>query len=115
VYVSEVLGGDALRELGSPGKSCDQAVVGRHGDGDFIPLDQLLSFNTIGSASTRPSTSYAEACSVVRFLVGRFGWSKFREAFATISVGDQKAFERVYGAPTTDIERVWLSVLAASH
>jgi hypothetical protein len=115
VYVSELLGGDALRELGSPGKTCDQAVIGRRAEGDFIPLEQLLSFETIGSVSTRPSTSYPEACSVVQFLVGRFGWNKFCEAFATISAGDQKAFERIYGIPATDIEHMWLSALAASH
>ena len=112
VYVSEFLGADALRELGWPGRTCDQAVVASRANGDFITLERLLSFEDIGSEPTRPTISYPEACSVVRFLVGRYGLSKFREAFATISAGDQKAFEKVYGASTTDVERAWLSTLA---
>ncbi len=52
---------------------------------------------------------------MVRFLVGRYGLNKFREAFATISAGDQKAFEKVYGASTTDVEHAWLATLAGSR
>ena len=115
VFISELLGADALRELGSPGKTCDQAVIGKRSDGNFIALAQLLSFDNIGSESTQPSTSYPEACSVVRFLVGRFGWGKFREAFSTVSAGNQKALEKVYGAPTEEIERAWLTALASSR
>ena len=115
VYLSELLGADALRELGSPGKTCDQAVIGKRAGGDFITLEQLLSFDNIGSESTRPSTSYPEACSVVRFLVGRFGWSKLREAFSTVSAGKRESFERIYGAATEDVEHAWLSALATSH
>jgi hypothetical protein len=49
VYVSGFLGAGALRELGSPGKTCDQAAVERHANGDFITLERLLSFDDIGS------------------------------------------------------------------
>jgi len=115
VHISEFLGADALRELGSPGKTCDQAVAEGRARGDFIPLERLLSFDDIGSEPTRPSTSYPEACSVVRFLVHRYGSNEFREAFATIAAGDQKAFEKVYGASPADVERAWLASLAVSH
>jgi hypothetical protein len=115
VYVSEFLGGDALREPGSPGKTCDQAVMETRAKGNFITLERLLSFDEIGSEATSPSTSYPEACSAVRFLVGRYGLDKLREAFATISAGDQKAFQKVFGASTTDIERIWLSSLPGSR
>jgi hypothetical protein len=90
-------------------------VIERRADGNFIPLEQLLSFDDIGSEPTRPSVSYPEACSVLRFLVGRFGWSKLREAFSTVSAGDQKALEQIYGVPTEEIEHAWLAALATSH
>lgn len=115
VYVSELLGADALRELGSPGRTCDQAVVERRGRGDFIPLQRLLSFDDIGSDATQPDISYPEACSIVRFLVNRYGLEQFRAAFASVGPGDAKAFEKVYGTSTEEIERSWLANLPASR
>jgi len=111
VYASELLGADALKELGAPGKTCDQAVVERRSRGDFIPLQRLLSFEDIGPAPSAPDISYPEACSVVRFLVNRYGMEKFRIAFASVGAGDTKAFENVYGAPAGEIERAWLESL----
>jgi hypothetical protein len=115
VYVSELLGGDALHELGSPGKTCNQAVVERQAKGDFIPLQRLLAFEDIGSGPTQPDISYPEACSVIRFLVDRYGLNRFRQAFASVGAGDVGALEKVYGASIGDIEQAWLSSLRASR
>jgi hypothetical protein len=111
VHASELLGGDALRELGSPGMTCDQAVIKRRASGDFISLGQLLSFGSIGPESTKPSTSYPEACSLVRFLISRFGWSRFREALGRVSTGNMSTFEELYGASAKEIELGWIASL----
>jgi hypothetical protein len=115
VYVSELLGADALRELGSQGKTCDEAVVEHQGKGNFIPLRRLLSFDDIGPDASQPAISYPEACSVVRFLVNRYGLEKFRQAFASVRADDVNALEKVYGTSIEDIERSWLSNVTASH
>jgi hypothetical protein len=114
VYVSETLGADALDELGSPGKTCDSAVREHRAKGDYIPLLQLLSFDDIGPNESRPTISYPEACSVVRFLIARYGMERFRTGYSKVAAGDTKDFESIYGASINEIEQAWLKSIAST-
>lgn len=111
VYASEILGADALRELGSPGRSCDSAVLAHRKKGEYIPLSQMLTFDDIGPDASRPTISYPEACSIVRYLIARFGMDKFKEAYAHINAGNTQAIDAIYGASIEDLERAWLAEL----
>jgi hypothetical protein len=115
VYASETLGADALRELGSPGRTCDQAVRERRAKGEYIPLTELLSFDDIGSDASRPPISYPEACSVVHFLIAGYGMDKFRAAYAHVGAGDAQAFEAAYGLSIKEVERAWLAGLSGGN
>jgi len=123
VYMSESLGADALKELGSPGKTVDEATAAGRNQGQFIPLETLLTFTDIGSEESSPQVSYPEAASLVKFLINTYGLEKFRLAYSSLKNADdpqgvdsnRHTFKRVYGASPQEIERAWLAGLAKSQ
>ncbi|MGD0578212.1 MAG: hypothetical protein ABSC08_04725 [Bryobacteraceae bacterium] len=113
-YVSELLGSDALADLGSRGMSCAGAVVAHRQAGQYILLETLLTFDDIGPENSQPKISYAEACSLVGYLIGKHGFDKFRQAYASVAPGATDQLQKIYGASLADIERGWLANLAAN-
>jgi hypothetical protein len=119
VYVSELMGADALKALGSPGKKVDEAVVAHRNEGKFIPLDKLFAFSDIGPEESQPTISYAEAASFVKFLITKYQLEKFRQAYKSLENSDDEAtihknqqkFRGIYGKLPSELEPEWLNSL----
>jgi hypothetical protein len=120
VYMSESLGADALKNLGSPGKTVDEATVAARSQGKIIPLETLITFTDIGPEESNPQVSYPEAASLVKFLIKSYGLEKFRLAYSSLKNADdpqgveanRQTFKRIYGAFPQEIEGAWLAGLA---
>jgi len=120
VYMSESLGADALKNLGSPGKTVDEAVVAARSQGRIITLETLLTFTDIGPEESNPQVSYPEAASLVKFLIKSYGLEKFRLAYSSLKnandpqgiEANRQTFKRIYGAFPQEIEGAWLAGLA---
>ncbi len=120
VYVSELMGADALKSLGSPGLKADEAVVAHRNEGKFIPLERLFGFTDIGPEESQPTISYPEAASFVKFLIAGYGLEKFREAYKSLKNSDdaeiihknEQEFRGVYGRLPPELEPEWLASLA---
>ena len=123
VYVSESMGADALEQLGSPGLKLDDAVAAHRKQGQFILLDELFTFTDIGPDSSRPTISYPEAGSFVKFLILNYGLEKFRQAYKSLENGDsadtirknRETFRTIYGKFPADMERGWLATLPSPN
>ncbi len=115
VYVSESLGADALKSLGSPGMKVDEAVAAHRKQGKFIPLDRLFAFTDIGPDESQPTISYPEAASFVKFLIAKFQLEKFRQAYKSLENSDdpatvrknQQTFREIYGKLPSELEPEW--------
>jgi len=124
-YVSERLGAPALRYLGHPDKTINEAVCALAASGDLIPLAELLRFTEIGSEVSRPPVSYPQAASIVKYLIEVEGVERFREAYRVLVNGDEQArfgqneqaFARIFGKSLVDLEQAWRRALpcSASH
>lgn len=116
VYVSELMGADALKFLGSPGKKADEAVVAHRSEGRFIPLDKLLTFTNIGTEQSQGTIGYPEAASFVKFLIAKYQLEKFRQAYKSLENGNdaatiqknQQKFREIYGKLPAEFEPEWL-------
>ena len=115
VYLSERLGADALKFLGSPGKTVDEVSRDLVRRNDAVPLEKLLAYTEIGSEESRPKVAYPESASIVKYLIETEGMDAFREAYETLENGsgpetaaeNRRRLERIYGRSLEDIERGW--------
>lgn len=122
VYVSELMGADALKDLGSPGMKIDEAVAAHRRLGNFIPIDTLFTYTDIGPDESKPTISYPEAASFVKFLITKYGLASFRQAYRTLESTDvpdgirrnREAFRAIYGRYPGELEAEWLRGLPAS-
>jgi hypothetical protein len=123
VYVSESMGADALKQLGSPGLKLDDAVAAHRKQGQFIALDELSTFTDIGPDSSRPTISYPEAGSFVKFLISNYGLEKLRQAYRSLENDDRadtlrknrETFQTIYGKLPADMEQAWLATLPSAN
>jgi hypothetical protein len=119
VYLSERLGGDALKFLGNPGETVDDVARGLIRADEAMPWGRLLTYTEIGSEESRPKIAYAESASIVKFLIEKEGLAKFREAYASLKNDSDPEtvarncglLERIYGRSLEDIERDWRQAL----
>jgi hypothetical protein len=116
VFASEHLGADALGQLGSPGRTVDEATCGFHRAGELLPLMELLRLPDIGPQETRPNVAYAQAASFVGFLVQRFGFPALRDAYASMSPmapaeANDEAFARAFGVTVQQANASWVERL----
>jgi len=117
VYVSERMGADALKDLGSPGMKVDDAVAAHRLQGHFIPLDTLFAFSDIGPEASQPDISYPEAASFVKFLISRYGLERFHQAYRTLQNTsavegirkNKEEFRAIYGRLPAEMEADWLA------
>jgi hypothetical protein len=115
VYVSQLLGADALRYLGAPGRTVAQVVCGYLRSEKLIPLGRLFRFTDIGSDSTLPSIAYPEAASVTAFLIERYGSERFRDLYGRLRNTtnpvelrrNEQILEESYGLRLEAIELTW--------
>jgi hypothetical protein len=122
VYVAQLLGADALRYLGAPGRTVAEATCGFLRAGRLVPLGRLIRFTEIGSDSTVPDISYPEAASVTAFLIERYGVERFRDGYARLrNTSDEAGLRRneellkeIFGDGVEEIERAWKTWLRCS-
>lgn len=82
----------------------------------LLDIAQLLRRDEIGSDESHPAVAYPEAASFVGFLVERYGWPRFRTAYASLKRSDnesvqernQRNLERTYNHPLAQLEAEWL-------
>lgn len=115
VYFSERLGADALKLLGRPGTSIDEAACRIISSGTAVPLDSLFDFTELGSAKSRGPVSYPQSASIVKFLVERYGMKRFRRAYrelhnpieSSLRMDNRSVFKSIYGKTAGEIESEW--------
>lgn len=112
VYLTERLGGDALRFLGVPGTPVHRAACRLRDGTGYIPLADLLALDNIGSQDGA-DREYAEAGSFVKHLVERRGLARFREAYSALGADagleeNLRQADRVYGVTLDELEIEWL-------
>jgi len=123
VYVSESMGADALKQLGSPGLKLDDAVALHQKQEQFISLDELFAFTDIGPDSSRPTISYPEAGSFVKYLISNYSLEKFRQAYKSLNNDDsadalrknRETFRTIYQKLPAEMEQGWLATLPSAN
>lgn len=122
VYTSEKLGADALKHLGWPGKTVDQASAHLAKEGKLIELVKLFEFVEIGSEESNWQVSYPQAASIVKYLIEVHGAERFRSAYQRLQISKEheritknvEVFTEIYGISLREIEREWLRKISAS-
>jgi hypothetical protein len=101
VYISELLGADALDQVLHPhvrnasGGRIDEAVKYLRKSGELWPIGTLFSFVEIGFEDSKPNVSYAQVASFVKCLWEKRGKAAFLEAYAILEQPcDAAAIER---------------------
>lgn len=115
VYMSERLGAHALDAMGGGESSIYERVGELNGKGEWIELEELLTYTEIGSGKTNPPVAYPEAASFVKFLVETYGKERFLKAYGTLRNSDDKAtqqqnveaLETIYGKSLDDLNNEW--------
>lgn len=119
IYATERLGADALRYLGSPGRTAHEVTCRARSEGRLIPLAELMALDNIGSDESRAGLEYAEAGSFVRFLVESRGLEGLRAAYGALAQDvdaeeNVRRLEATTGASTEELERGWLESVSAA-
>ncbi|KPK83085.1 MAG: hypothetical protein AMJ81_08540 [Phycisphaerae bacterium SM23_33] len=122
VYMTERLGAPALEYLGGGKSSLHERVRQLRKSGEWIGLQELLTYTEIGSGKTRPTISYAQAGSFVKFLMDAYGKEKFFRAYGTLQNSpaagvqqqNRKALEAIYGQSLAELETSWHKAFEAA-
>lgn len=123
VYMSERLGAHALDAMGGGESSIRERVGELNGKGEWIPLEELLTYNEIGSGETNPPVAYSEAASFVKFLIDTYDKDKFLKAYRTLRNSSDKAtqqqnvkaLETIYGKSLDELKIQWKRTLLKSE
>jgi tetratricopeptide (TPR) repeat protein len=92
-------------------------------EGALLPLSELLEVRSLGEDLTRPRVAYPEAACFVRYLSERYGWDKFRRAYAEL-VGSENPEERsrngirfreIFGVSFEEAEADWREELSRAR
>lgn len=122
VYMSERLGAHALKNLGGGLVRIHQRAGGLKEQGQWIDLEELVTYTEIGSRESRPPVSYAEAASFVKFVIDSYGKDKFLRAYKALRNSNDKRVHKqnadkladIYGKSLQQLERQWHDALPAS-
>ncbi len=118
-YMSERLGAAPLRNLSGGQASLYARVRDLKTKGDWIPLEELITYSEIGSSKSRAPVSYAEAGAFVKFLVDNYGTEKFLEAYKSLknpqsrgkhptrNEENVKKLEGIYGKSLDALRKEW--------
>jgi len=98
----------------------DSWAVNYKRNNQLIPLRELITFREIGSPESRPSIAYPQSASIVGYLISRFGYDRFLEAYRQINMEDITAgtglidekLREIFGLGIDEIETGWLSYLS---
>ena len=98
-------------------KTPDERVREIFQEGNLIPLNEILSYPEIGSTRSKPTISYPEAGSFVKYLIEEYGFKKFKLIYTKCkrekmdSDFNKKIFEEVYKESIHETEKKWLQSL----
>jgi hypothetical protein len=115
VYMSEKLGAYALEDLSGGRATIYERVRELKRKGQWIELDELITYNEIGSHESRPPVAYAEAASFVKFLIDEYGKDRFLQAYKQLKNSDNKiihrtnkmALQNIYGKQLSELQQEW--------
>lgn len=115
VYMSERLGAHALEDLGGGMATIYQRVREVKEKGQWLELEELITYTEIGSTKSRPPVAYPEAASFVKFLIDKYSKDKFLKAYKTLGNSDDKSVQQknirglkqIYGKTLTELEKEW--------
>ncbi len=122
-YMSERLGAPSLREFGGGESSIYERVRELRNKGDWIGLEELLTYTEIGPGWSRPPVAYPEAGAFVKFLIDTYGKEKFLQAYKSLTNSrirsdleqNEGKLERIYGFSLPDLERQWIEALETQN
>jgi len=115
VYMSERLGAHALEDLSGGLATIYERVRELKRKGEWIELEELITYTEIGSRESRPPVAYAEAASFVKFLIDKYGKDKFLQTYKNLRNSDDKtvqrknikALQQIYGKSLSELETEW--------
>jgi hypothetical protein len=115
VYMSERLGVYALEDLSGGRATIYERVRELKSKGEWIELEELITYNEIGSHESRPPIAYAEAASFVKFLIDEYGRDKFLRAYKELKNSNSKivhwtnkmAIQNIYGKQLSELQEEW--------
>jgi len=122
-YMSERLGAKALKSLSGGQSSIYERVRELKSKGEWIELEELITYTDIGPGWSRPPISYPEAASFVKFLIDKYGKDKFLQAYKrlknsgdeTVQQRNKKKLEQIYNKPLRKLEDEWEKTFSLSH
>jgi len=115
VYMSEKLGAQALKNLGGGPATIYERVRELKSEGQWVKLEELITYTEIGSLESRPPIAYPEAAAFVKFLIDKYGKDKFLKAYKTLRSSNEKTvqqqnvkkLERIYDKSLSELEKEW--------
>jgi len=115
VYMSERLGAYALDDLSGGRATIYERVRELKSKDEWIELEELITYNEIGSLESRPPIAYAEAASFVKFLIDEYGKDKFLRAYGKLKNSNNKivhwtnkmALQSIYGKQLYELQKEW--------
>ncbi len=117
-YISERFGAYSLKNLGGGESSIYQRVRELKSKNEWIPLDELITYQEIGSKQSRPQVAYPQAAFFVKYLIDTYGEDKFFQAYKQLLNSDNKQVQKknveklknVYGKPLSELEKQWETI-----
>ncbi len=115
VYMSERLGAHALEGLSGGRATIYERVRELKTKGEWIELEELITYTEIGSTQSWPPVAYPQAASFVKFLIDQYGRDEFLQAYKKLRNSDDKsvqrknikALEQIYGKSLSELETEW--------
>jgi len=115
VYMSERLGAHALDDLSGGRATIYERVRELKSKDEWIELEELITYNEIGSRESRPPVAYAEAACFVKFLIDKYGKDKFLQAYKKLKNSNNKlvhwtnkrALQKIYGKQLSELQEEW--------
>jgi len=115
VYMSERLGAHGLQNLGGGQSTIYARVKELKSKGEWIDLEELISYTEIGSMESRPPVAYPEAASFVKFLIENYGKDKFLQAYRALKNSSSKLVQeanieilaQIYDKSLAELEKEW--------
>jgi hypothetical protein len=115
VHMSERLGAHALDDLSGGRATIYERVRELKSKDEWIELDELITYNEIGSRESQPPVAYAEAASFVKFLIDKYDKDKFLQAYKKLRNSNSKiihwtnkmALQNIYGKRLYELQEEW--------
>jgi hypothetical protein len=115
VYMSERLGAHGREDSGGGQSTIYERVRELKAKGEWIDLEELITYTEIGSKESRPLVAYPEAAAFVKFLIDKYGKDKFLRAYKTLRNYDGRivrqqnieTLEQIYGKSLAELEKEW--------